>query len=57
MIRHIGEVINNSTQGHYQADVLDAESKCWIRTSDNEAPLRISQASDEGYVYMYKKIQ
>ena len=57
VIHHTGEIINNSTQGHYQTDVLDAESRQWIRTSDNEVPLRINQVSDEGYVYMYKKIQ
>ena len=57
VIHHSGEVVNNSTQGHYQADVVDVESGQWIQTSDNEAPLRINEASDQGYVYMYKKIQ
>ena len=41
---------------HYQADVVDVESGQWIQTSDNDAPLRINEASDQGYVYMYKKI-
>ena len=55
IIHHSGQVTGNTTTGHYQADVLDREFNKWVRTSDNEAPIRIDHATDEGYIYLYKK--
>ena len=59
VIHHSGDVINNTTRGHYQADVLDKESGHWVRTSDDEPPSIISkeEITEEGYIYLYKKIQ
>ena len=58
VIHHSGEVINNTSRGHYQADVLDKVSADWVRTSDDEPPSYISkeEISKEGYIYLYKKI-
>ena len=59
IIHHSGEVIDNTTRGHYQADVLDKFSNHWIRTSDDAKPERITRRNitDQGYIYLYKKIK
>ena len=53
IIHHSGQV----TWGHYQADVLDSKSNQWIRTSDDELPIKISESeiTDQGYIYLFKK--
>ena len=59
VIHHTGQVTENTTSGHYQADVLDSTSGKWIRTSDDASPLEISVSniSDQGYIFLYKKNQ
>ena len=59
VIHHSGEVIDNTTRGHYQADVLDRETNQWVRTSDDEPPMTISkrELTEEGYIFLYKRIQ
>jgi uncharacterized UBP type Zn finger protein len=58
VIHHSGEVMDNTTRGHYQADVLDKLSNKWIRTSDDEPPAEIStqDITENGYIFLYKKI-
>ena len=57
VIHHRGEVIGNTTRGHYRADVLDSSSNQWFRTSDDEPPKNISQSgvTNQGYIFLYKK--
>ena len=59
IIYHTGQVTGNTTSGHYQADVLDEASRKWIRTSDDNHPMEISEAklTDQGYIFLYKKQQ
>ena len=59
VIHHSGEVIGNTTRGHYQADVLDKSSGHWFRTSDDELPQKINQegVTDQGYIFLYMKFQ
>ena len=58
VISHVGEVINNTTRGHYKADILDKLSDQWFRTSDDEAPEKIAreEITDKGYIFLYKKV-
>ena len=58
IIHHSGNVTGNTTVGHYQADVLDSESRQWIRTSDDELPVLIAEkdVTDQGYIYLFKRI-
>ena len=57
VIHHSGEVVQNTTRGHYQADVLHQSSNSWFRTSDDEPPAEITEAdlTDRGYIFLYKK--
>eukprot|EP00092_Neocalanus_flemingeri_P022722 GFUD01024642.1.p1 GENE.GFUD01024642.1~~GFUD01024642.1.p1 ORF type:complete len:2733 (+),score=580.47 GFUD01024642.1:994-8199(+) len=57
VIHHSGIVMENTTMGHYQADLMDKHSRKWIRTSDDELPTEISVAdvTDQGYIFLYKK--
>ena len=57
VIHHRGEVIGNTTRGHYMADVLHMSSNTWFRTSDDEAPKKIPQCgvTNQGYIFLYKK--
>ena len=57
IIYHTGQVTGNTTSGHYQADVLDFTSNKWIRTSDDNLPVEISESTitDQGYIILYKK--
>ena len=57
IIHHTGQVTGNTTSGHYQADVLDFTSNKWIRTSDDNLPVVISETNltDQGYIFLYKK--
>ena len=47
----------NTTRGHYQADVLQKTTNKWFRTSDDQAPVEIGRKdlTERGYVFMYKK--
>ena len=58
IIHHSGQVMGDVTWGHYQADVLDSKSSQWIRTSDDELPIKISEMelTDQGYIFLFKKI-
>ena len=57
VIHHMGEVFNDTTRGHYQADILDKRLNQWVRTSDEEAPGIIleSEITDQGYIFLYKR--
>ena len=59
VIHHNGQVVNNITQGHYQADILDKKTDQWIRTSDDEEPVIISkkEVTKAGYIFLYKKVR
>ena len=59
VIHHSGEVIGNTTRGHYRADVLQKSSCQWFRTSDDEEAQKITRnnVSDQGYIFLYKKHQ
>ena len=56
VIHHIGHVIGNDTRGHYMADVLDVKSNRWLRTSDDEMPRLITRVTDNGYIFLLKRI-
>ena len=57
VIHHAGEVIQNTTRGHYQADVLQKQTNKWYRTSDEEAPVEIEERdlTQKGYIFLYKR--
>ena len=56
VIHHTGSTSRGSTFGHYRADILDHDSKEWIRTSDDEPVKTIdsSNISKQGYIFLYK---
>ena len=58
IIHHSGSVIEQTTRGHYQADVRNKETGSWFRTSDNDQPkkLNASGLTRKGYIFLYKKI-
>ena len=58
LIHHSGLVMGNTTRGHYQTDVLNSITGNWIRTSDDELPVEITEknVSNQGYIFLYKKI-
>ena len=56
VIHHIGHVIGNDTRGHYMADVLDVKSNRWFRTSDDEMPRPITGVTDNGYIFLLKRV-
>ena len=55
---HLGDFIGQETYGHYKTDILDLHGS-WFRTSDDDIPWKFSErnVSDQGYIYLYKKIQ
>ena len=55
IIHHSGQVLDNDTRGHFMADVLDAKNNMWIRTSDDDTPRVLSNPTDNGYIFLYKK--
>ena len=57
IIHHSGNVIGQTTQGHYRADVKNKETLNWFRTSDNEPPesLTVNGLTKMGYIFLYKK--
>ena len=57
VIHHTGEVIENTTRGHYLAGVLQGQDNKWFRTSDDELPVEIksSDLTERGYILLYKK--
>merc|ERR1711940_512349 len=62
IIHHTGDTTHavgsdmGDTYGHYRADILDRESKEWIRTSDDEPAKKIGQNSvtKQGYIFLFK---
>ena len=58
IIHHSGSIIEQTTRGHYQADVRNKETGSWFRTSDNDQPkkLNASGLTRKGYIFLYKKI-
>ena len=58
VLYHLGDVEGKNTFGHYKTDILDLHGN-WFRTSDEDIPRRISErnVSDQGYIYLYRKIQ
>ena len=55
VIHHTGQVMQNTTSGHYRADVRDFSSGNLIRTSDDSLPQSILSLTDQGYIYLYSK--
>jgi len=57
IIHHSGGVVEQTTQGHYRADVENKETGKWFRTSDNEPPreLPASSLTKMGYIFLLKK--
>ena len=57
VIHHKGEVVGDTTCGHYEADVLDKVSNQWFRTSDDMHPRKLLKhnVTEQGYIFLYKK--
>ena len=57
VIFHIGDVQGDETSGHYKADVRNLDGN-WYRTSDDMMPQKIKEndVSDQGYIFLYKKV-
>ena len=57
IIHHSGNVIGETTQGHYRADVRNKDTTNWYRTSDNDCPKMLSgqNLTKMGYIFLYKK--
>ena len=57
VIHHTGIVTKgNDTRGHYMADVRNAVTDEWFRTSDDQVPIQVHSPSDKCYITIYKKI-
>ena len=58
VIHHTGRVNKSSTNtsGHYQTDILDADTDQWFQTSDEDLPLPVATPSDQGYIIILKRI-
>ena len=58
VIYHIGNVQGQDAYGHYKADVRNLDGN-WYRTSDDVMPQKIKdeEVSDQGYIFLYKKVQ
>lgn len=56
VIHHDGVSVDNETSGHYMADILDPQTQQWFSTSDDQTPALVNQPSNEGYIYIYKKL-
>merc|ERR1711867_42284 len=58
IIYHSGGVLEQTTYGHYQADVINKVTRTWFRTSDNDQPkeLNASGLTKKGYIFLYKKV-
>ena len=58
VLYHLGDVKGKDAFGHYKTDILDLNGS-WFRTSDEDIPRKISErnVSDQGYIYLYRKIQ
>ena len=57
IIHHRGEIIQDTTVGHYQADVYDKSTNKWFRTSDDAPPIEIQETelTNLGYIFLYKR--
>ena len=58
IIHHTGRVNkgSRSTSGHYQTDILDADTDQWYQTSDEDLPLPVATPSDQGYIIVLKRV-
>ena len=58
VLYHLGGVEEKDTFEHYKTDIQDLLGN-WFRTSDEDIPRKISErnVSDQGYIYIYRKIQ
>ena len=58
IIHHSGNVVGETTQGHYRADVKNKDNQDWYRTSDNEPPQQLMKngLTNMGYIFLYKKV-
>ena len=58
IIHHSGNVVGQTTQGHYRADVKNNDDQNWYRTSDNEPPQQLMRngLTNMGYIFLYKKV-
>ena len=56
IIHHDGHVIGDDTMGHYMADILEKDTNRWIETSDDRPPRELELPTDEGYIFLFKKI-
>ena len=58
VIHHTGRVNKGlrDTFGHYRADILDADTDQWYRTSDESEPHLLETPSDQGYIIILKMI-
>ena len=52
--QHHGIVTGGDTRGHFTTDVC--KNFKWYRFSDDNEPQEISEPTDQGYIYLYKKI-
>ena len=55
VIQHSNFVTDNkNTSGHYTVDVL--KNSQWYRYSDDEKPIFVETPTDQGYIYLLKKL-
>ena len=54
VIQHSGFVTDNDTRGHYTVDIL--KNSQWYRYSDDEKPIFVERPTDQGYIYLLKKL-
>ena len=54
IIQHHGIVTRGDTRGHFTADVC--KDFKWYRYSDDSQPQAVPKPTDQGYIYLYKKI-
>ena len=55
VIQHSNFVTDNkNTSGHYTVDVL--KNSQWYRYSDDAKPISVKNPTDQGYIYLFKKL-
>ena len=54
VIQHRGSVTGGDTSGHYTADIY--KNFQWYHYSDDSKPKPISKPTDQGYIFLLKKI-
>ena len=57
IIHHTGEVLYNTTVGHYLTDVHEKLTNKWFRTSDDQPPIEIKETelTEMGYIFLYQR--